>query len=237
VVMREAKEWYGLERNPAAGVRLPKLKPKREQWALTAEECGRLIGSAKLNAKGRAMVALAIVAGMRRGELLGLRWSHLDEAKEQLHVKEASYLGHLDTPKTEAGKRPIPVDAWVLALVADWRRRSKRTRPNDFVFGTRTGNVENPNNILRQQVYPACDALKIPRASWLTFRRTFSTLAHHNGTAAKTIAEIMGHADVDTQFIYIQSVDVEKRAAAGKIAEELSRFCTDHRQMGLLWVN
>ena len=50
------------------------------------------------------MVARAIVAGMRGGELLGLRWSHLEEAKEQLPVKEASYLGHLDTPKTEAGK-------------------------------------------------------------------------------------------------------------------------------------
>jgi hypothetical protein len=47
----------------------------------------------------------------------------------------------------------------------------------------------------------------------------------------------MGHADVDTQFIYIQSVDEVKRAAAGKIAEELHRFCTDHRQMGLPWVN
>ena len=66
---------------------------------------------------------------------------------------------------------------------------------------------------------------------------TFSTLAHNNGTAAKTIAEIMGHADVDTQFIYIQSVDEVKRAAAGKIAKELHRFCTDHRQMGLPWVN
>jgi integrase len=235
VVMREAVAWYGLLKNPAEGVRLPKLKPASRPWALTPEQCGRLLGA--LGIKARAMVALAIASGMRRGELLALKWSHLNEAAQTIHVEEAYYQGHLDTPKTEAGVRPIPVDPWVLGLLHDWRARSKRTRPIDLVFGTRTGNVENPNNVLRRQVYPACDALGIPRVSWLTCRRTFSTLAHHLGGSGKTIAELMGHTDVATQFIYIQGVDEMKRAAAGGIAEELSRFCPDQRQMGLPYVN
>jgi hypothetical protein len=58
-----------------------------------------------------------------------------------------------------------------------------------------------------------------------------------SGALNATYRKNQGHADVDTQFIYIQSVDEVKRAAAGKIAEELHRFCTDHRQMGLPWVN
>jgi hypothetical protein len=53
------------------------------------------------------------------------------------------------------------------AVAKDAARRS--------VFGTRNGQPENPNNILRRHVYPACDALKLRRATWLTLRRTFSS--------------------------------------------------------------
>jgi integrase len=235
VVMREAVGWYGLPKNPAVGVRLPKLKSVRKKWALTAKQVGALLGA--LRVKTRAMVGLAIMTGMRRGELLALRWGHVNEGLAEVKVLEAYYQGHLDTPKTDAGERTIGVESWLLGLIRDWRVHSKRTRPNDLVFGTRTGKVDNPNNILRRYVYPACDMLGIPRATWLTFRRTFSTLAHNLGVPAKTIAEIMGHADVDTQFVYIQGTDEAKKVAAERIAEELRGFCTDGRQMSLSYVN
>ena len=97
--------------------------------------------------------------------------------------------------------------AWVLELLQVWRRESKRAGPNDFIFGTRTGKLENPSNILRRYVWPACDRLKIPRASWLTFWRTFATWHHEKGTAPRVLADLMGHAKVDMQFTYAQAMD------------------------------
>ncbi len=51
------------------------------------------------------MVGLAILSGLRRGELFALRWRDIDEQKQLLTVREAVYDGTFSTPKTEAGSR------------------------------------------------------------------------------------------------------------------------------------
>ncbi len=217
--MRIAKEWYGLTNNPAEGVHIGKIKCIRKKWALSPAQAAGLLH--KLSAKARAMVALDLTTGLRRGELEASRWEDLDEATGTLRVKEASYRGHLDVPKTEAGVREVFVPVEVTVLIQEWKRKSKRTKPTDFIFATRNGKPENANNILRRHVHPACDALGIPRANWLTFRRTFSTWSHRHGVPAKDLAELMGHAEVSTQFIYVQSAEDNKRIAADKLGKDL----------------
>lgn len=236
-VMFYANEWYrqpvesltGQPFNPAIGVRLPKLKCKHGKWALTAEQAGQLIG--ELRGKAKVMVALAAVCGMRRGEILALRLQDIavrEEADRRrfgvITVNQASYLGHIDLPKTEAGLRTFDVHPWILSLIEDLISHSKKRYPEDLVFGTRTNRLEQSNNILRRFVFPACDALGVRHATWLTFRRTFQTFAHNEGIPARTIADIVGHADVGTQFIYIQSEESMKREAADRIGNKLCKI-------------
>jgi integrase len=65
-------------------------------------------------------------------------------------------------------------------------------------------------------------SLGIPNATWLTFRRTYSSWGHDKGVPGKVVAELMGHAKVDTTLnVYTQVVDDAKRAAAQKIGNEL----------------
>jgi hypothetical protein len=94
--------------------------------------------------------------------------------------------------------------------------------PADFIFGTRNGKPDRPENLLHRHVFPACDELGIPRATFLTLRRTFSTWSHYSGIPAQDIAALMGHAGVSTQFIYVQSMDEGKRAAAERIGAQLA---------------
>ena len=69
---------------------------------------------------------------------------------------------------------------------------------------------------------PACAALKLPRATWLTFRRTYSSWAHDKGVPDKITAELMGHANVYTTLnVYTQAVTDSKKAAAQRIGNEL----------------
>ena len=82
-------------------------------------------------------------------------------------------------------------------------------------------NHPSGNQILRRHVYPACEALGFPHASWLTFRRTFDNWLHKNGIPAKDIAEMMGHAEVKMQFVYTVGMDENKRIAADRLGKEL----------------
>ena len=220
-VLRSAVRWQRLEKNPAEGVILPKIVPVRPKWALAPKDAAALIG--RLDPKPRAMVALALVTGMRRGELLGLRWKSVDEEQGVVRIEEACYLGHFDTPKTNAGVRTLPLAVPVLRIIQDWKRRAKKTQPEELVFGTRNGQPENPNNILRRHVYPACDDLKIARVTWLTLRRTFSSWCHASSVPDKVTAEMMGHANVSTTLnVYMQVVGESKRLAIEKVGQEVT---------------
>ena len=55
-----------------------------------------------------------------------------------------------------------------MTLLAEWKARAKKTEPDALVFSTWSGKPIAPNNILRRWVLPACEALGLERATWLT---------------------------------------------------------------------
>lgn len=94
-----------------------------------------------------------------------------------------------------------------------------------LVFSTRSGTPISPNNGLRRWVFPACDALRLPSATWLTFRRTYSSWAHDTGVPAKVVAQLLGHARVDTTLnVYTQALDDTLRTAAERVGCGLFRI-------------
>jgi integrase len=219
-VLRTAMKWGHLQENPARGVELPTLKTVRPKWALTPDQAARLLD--KMSPLGRAMVGLAILSGLRRGELFALRWRDIDEDKRTLTVREAVYDGKFSTPKTEAGLRQIPLSDVALSFIGVWKRHAGSTAADALVFATKTGNSISPNNVLRRSIFPACTALNLPKATWLTFRRTYSSWSHDKGVPGKVVAQLMGHANVDTTLnVYTQVLDGSLRAAVDKIGSEL----------------
>jgi integrase len=219
-VLRTAVKWGHLQENPAAGVDLPKLKTVRPKWVLTTRQAAALL--AALPSLARAMVGLAILSGLRRGELLALRWKDIDEQARLLTVREAVYDGAFDTPKTEAGLRQLPLSDAAFRFIADWKLCAKRTEADALVFSTRLGKSVPPNNVLRRSIFPACEALGLPHATWLTFRRTYSSWSHDKGVPGKVVAQLMGHANVDTTLnVYTQVLDGSLRAAVETVGIEL----------------
>ena len=182
-ILRTAVKWGHLQENPARGVDLPTLKCVRPKWVLTTSQAASLLEA--LPALSRAMVGLAILSGLRRGELFALRWKDIDEQTRLLTVREAVYDGTFGTPKTEAGSRQVPLSKAALRLVLEWKGRAKTTEPDALVFGTRLGSPISPNNVLRRAIFPACDRLELPRATWLTFRRTYSSWSHEKGVRGR----------------------------------------------------
>ena len=228
-VLRTAVKWGHLQTNPARDIDMPTLKTVRPKWVLTTQQAAQLLD--RLPPLGRTMAGLDMLSGIRRGELFALRWQDLDEQERMLIVREAVYEGCFDTPKSAADIRQIPLSDAAMKLVTDWKARAKRTEPDALVFSTWSGKSISPNNVLRQQIFPACDALGFRRATWLTFRRTYSSWAHAKGVPGKVIAQLMGHAKVDTTLnVYTQVIDGALRAVVDKVGSEL--ITIDHKSRG-----
>lgn len=228
-VLRTAVKWGHLQDNPARDVDLPALVNVRPKWALTITQATALL--AELPPLARTMVGLALLSGLRRGEIFALRWRDFDEQRQCLTVREAVYDGRFSTPKTAAGVRQIPLSEAAVKLMVDWRAHVKRTEPESLVFSTWSGKPISPNNVVRRWIVPACEALGLKRVTWLTLRRTYSSWAHEKGVPAKVIAQLMGHAKVDTTLnVYTQVVDGSLRRAADTVGSEL--FTIVHKGKG-----
>jgi integrase len=219
-VLRTAVKWGHLQENPATQVDMPPLADVHLKWALTTEQVTALLEV--LPALPRTLVGLAVLTGLRRGELFALRWSDVDERLQCLSIQQAVYEGVFSTPKTAAGRRQVPLSDAAFQLLTDWKTRGKRTEPEALVFSTQSGKPICAKNVAHQGLAPACDKLGLKRVTWLTFRRTYSSWAHAKGVPGKVIAQVMGHTKVDTTLnIYTQVIDGSVRRAAEVVGAEL----------------
>jgi integrase len=219
-ILRTAVKWGHVTRNPARDVDLPPLRNVRPKWVLTTVQAGQLLRV--LPPLARTMTGVAMMTGLRRGELFALRWKAIDLQERHLTVQEAVYEGTFGTPKTEAGVRRLPLSDGTVALLTAWKERATRTDPDALVFSTWSGKPISPNNVLRQTIVPACVKLGLPKASWLTFRRSYSSWAHDKGVPGKVVAELMGHSKVDTTLnVYTKAFDHSVQLAAKTIGDEL----------------
>src|SRR4051812_43378765 len=168
-LLRTAVKWGHVSENPAHGVDLPALRTVRPKWVLTVPQASRLLEM--LPALGRTTAGLDMLSGLRRGEIFGLRWGDVDVAGECLTVRQAVYEGRFGTPKTAAGLRQVPLSAAAIRLLTEWQGRCRRLEADALVFATWSGKPISPNNVSRQQIFPARKRLGLERATWLTFRR------------------------------------------------------------------
>jgi integrase len=223
-ILRSGVRWGHLQANPAHGVEMPRLKTVRPKWVLTVDQATALTAQLPWLLP-RTLVGLALLTGLRRGELFALRWADVDEPNRSVQVRAAVYEGVFDDPKTMAGLRTVPLPEAALQLLVVWKARTKKTGGHELVFATVSGKPIAPNNVLRRWIWPACAAADLPRATWLTFRRTYSSWAHDKGVPAKVVAQIMGHTKVDTTMnVYTQVLDGAARAAADRVGSELFRI-------------
>ena len=125
-ILRTGVKWGHLKENPARGVSMPTLRTVRPKWALTIPQGKALMDS--LPPLARTLTGLALLTGLRRGELFALRWKAVDLADKRLTVQEAVYEGAFGTPKTEAGMRAVPLADGAAQLLDDWRARREAAR-------------------------------------------------------------------------------------------------------------
>ena len=75
-----------------------------------------------------------------------------------------------------------------MTLIAEWKAYVEDVKPDALMFSTKAGTPILPNNVLRRFIYPTCKRLGLPRATWLTFRRTYSSWSHDRGVPSKVVS-------------------------------------------------
>ncbi len=220
-----AERWGMVTRNVAALVEGPRAVKTRLDDTLTAAEAQRLLAVASED----RLCALAVIVlrlGLRKGEVLALRWENVDLDAGELQVQGTlkRKVGEglvLDTPKTKAGERTLPLLADCREALVSRRRRQAAEKleagpawaEGGFVFTTPLGPPIDPRNVNRWWD-SLCERAGIGHRRFHASRHTAATLLLDAGVPLEVVSAILGHASLAiTADVYAKVTQDAKRRA------------------------
>jgi integrase len=220
LVMAAAVEDGYLEANPITRARFVKAARPARGW-LEPDELADLLDAC--TDKSRALVATMALAGLRVSEAAGLRWRSVDLASGRLTIESS---------KTDTGRRVVSdLNPELIELLKVHRMGSRRTGPDDLVFGTATGREKSRSSIGRQVLKPALERANearakvgrppIARATAHDLRRTFAALCFAAGASPAAVMQALGHTSAAL------SLEVYAKVVAGSthgLGESMARL-------------
>jgi integrase len=194
-----------IPRNAASAVKPPKLT-KKEISSLSPEQAGAFLDTARGD-RFEALYVLAITAGLREGELLGLKWADVDLESGTLSVRrtlsEARSGRFFEPPKNGKG-RSIRLTARALDALTRHKATQNEERlrlgtlwdDNDLVFASRKGTPMNAKNLTARSFKPLLMSAGLPDIRLHDLRHTCATLLLSKGVHPKLVQELLGHATI-----------------------------------------
>jgi integrase len=190
-----------IRRNPALMLFTPKEAKRPVHSVMTAAEVGAAIHA--LDVRERLIAKLAIVAGMRPGEIFGLTWGRLAEASAE--VTQRVYRNKIDVPKTHQSVRKAAITDGMWLELDQWRSGSRYKSDQSFVFSSERGTALSKDNVWRRNMQPSLAKVGLGWANFQVMRRTHATLMRQLKADPKAVADQMGHTLDVNQNTYTQS--------------------------------
>jgi integrase len=210
-------EWA--EKNPISLVR---QSAKREviPSVLDLTEISALLRT--LDLPYRQMVFLAAATGLRASELLALKWGDVSFDSLEISLNRGVVHQVIGDVKTEASRKPLPLDPDMAQSLLAWRRVSPFNQETDWVFASPEMEGKQPywpENLLRRHIRPAAKRCGINKAiGWHTFRHSYATHLKANGEDVKVVQESLRHANSRiTLDTYTQALTPAKREAQSRV--------------------
>jgi integrase len=193
-------------RNPATLLFTPKeaKKPvRRVMTIIEVQTCFSAVGQ-----RERLISKLAIVAGMRPGEIFALTWGRLTAT--HAYIQQRVYRRKIDTPKTDNSLRQAALSEILLQEIEAWRSNAACAADDAFVFPSERMTPLSRDNWWNRVMRPALEKVGLEWATFQVMRRTHSTVMKQLKADPKLVADQLGHT-VDVNLnVYTQS-PVESR--------------------------
>lgn len=221
-----------LEDNPAASVKVPRRRKGDERIidtddlqdkALTPGQAQQVLDEVRRTEHAHGLTLLyelAIRFGLRRGELLGLRWKDIDIEQKLIRIRQQ--VIRLDkeiiatTPKTPRSRRDIPVTDDIVTML---RERHSLLEANgqlrELVFPAKDGGIRRPDGIT-QHIARVYKRLGLTGFTFHTLRKTAITDLRRHGADAETTAAIAGHGVNVMANVYSEAQMDRKRQTVEK---------------------
>lgn len=157
-------------------------------------------------------VRLSAYTGLRRGELIALRWKDIDFAGAKLTVSHALSAG-VEGPPKSGHYRDVPLSDQALAALQRLSQRTDFTGPEDLVLCNAYGRHLDANALARRY-NRARDAIGLRPLRWHDLRHTFGSLLVAAGIDTVTVKAAMGHQRITTTERYLHARPATQQAAA-----------------------
>ena len=233
--LKSAVRWNLIPTNPADAVEPPKVtQPDIKVWS--ADEVRTFLEHAHSQSTQTlyTIFLTAVTTGMRRGELLGLRWANIDfehgtAAIRHSLVRDARGRLHMHEPKTKAGRRSVALSSMLLTALRRHRAGQAAQRLQlgqtyedaDLVFADERGRPLRPRSVTRKFKLLAEEA-KVESIRFYDLRHTHATLMLTQGVHPKIVSERLGHSSVSiTLDTYSHVLPNLQHAAAEALSEVL----------------
>jgi integrase len=203
-----------VKRNPAALLFTPRECSKPEHPTMTVDEIKR--GSSVLELRERLIWKLALFAGLRPGEIFGLRRTRLSE--DTADIRERIYRGKLDTPKTEKSKRLVALSSSVREDLESWLRVSPVGSEAWLFPSEKFDKPLSRDNVFRRYIRPRLKTVGLEWVDFQVMRRTHASLMREHGVDPKIVADQMGH-DVNVNLNVYTQTPIETKLEAVEVLE------------------
>lgn len=239
-LFNKAVKWKLMSENPCASVDAPKVDYDPENIRIYDEETlGQFLNTLetdqKVKTKYKVLVYLALITGMRRGEILALEWSAIDLERRQIYVRQASeyIVGQPLTtkdPKTKGSKRKLSISDDIVDLLnihkdeqaQDKNRQGEKWAESDRVFTNNTGGPMHVNTF-HNWLQKFTSANKFPPISPHDFRHMSATYKLQEGAGLKAVQGDLGHTRVGTTNRYTHRLESAARDATNKMSAFVQR--------------
>lgn len=215
-----AVEWEQLDH-------LPPFKwlkvPDPEFDFLDFEEAGRLVAGA--DEAWRPMILVGLKAGLRLGELIGLRWEDVDLVAGRLMVRRAVARGIIGTPKS-GRSREIPTSDELLRAL-----KGHRHLRGELVFCDADGRLLTKEEC-KHPLWRACKRAGLRLLGWHALRHTFASHLVMRGAPIKAVQEMLGHATIEMTMRYSHLSPDVRRDAVGLLDRRCITVASAEGQAG-----
>ena len=219
-IFESARRDGHIKENPAMDKRIViPSKKKTVRKALELDEIRNILLSLnKLEEMDKRYMMLLLFTGMRRGEVLGLKWEDVDLKKNVFHIERSitypkgqnDYV--IGKPKTESGLRDVPISPELMKVL-------QPVETNGYIVG---GETPLTLSIHRRMMERINRTINLHGATPHIFRHSYATLLNDAGASVKTIQAIIGHSDVQTTINrYVHSREDKKQEAVRSVNEML----------------